>query len=345
MGLSVRVLVIERRATVVMSIARGLRNLNTVEYVVGKSTAEGVAEAVRNQAYDMVVLGRDEASEALVQEITDARPGALIVQMLARSSTMVARALCSPGDGMLEFVFEPESHRQVHEWCERQIQPVLERLVASWSSVTPRSKQSEALPAYPEAIVLGASTGGPAAIHRFLSALRPERCPPIIAVQHMSPGMMSIFCAHLRRTLDWPIFEVTADGPLAPKGVSVAGSDCHLTLVRRQGALWCVRSGSVPIRGCVPSVDVLFRSASEVLGAGCIGVVLTGIGRDGEEGARALHESGAVVLAQDQESSVVWGMPGSVARAGYATEVLPLDALGPYVQQRLLATGELATRR
>jgi two-component system chemotaxis response regulator CheB len=166
------------------------------------------------------------------------------------------------------------------------------------------------------AIGIGASTGGPAAVHQLLGLL-PARLPvPVLVVQHIADG----FAPGLARWLDaaTPLdVRVAEDGDeLRPSTVYVAPDGCHL-LARPCGR--ATLQHSAPVAGFRPSASVLFRSLAQTYGAGALGVVLTGMGNDGLDGARALHAVGAPVLAQDADSSVVFGMPRAVTEAGLTT--------------------------
>lgn len=182
----------------------------------------------------------------------------------------------------------------------------------------------------PRLIVIGASTGGPqalvAALVRMRSAL--SRVPVIIA-QHMPPIFGAIFASHLKQHAGLPATEAIDGKPLAPGAIYLAPGGCH-TVVRK------LRDGQMTLailpgeaRGpWRPSIDLLFSSAAETYGCDSLAIALTGMGRDGTEGAAHLARRGANVLAQDEASSVVWGIPGSIAEAGFANALLPPDKLG-----------------
>jgi two-component system chemotaxis response regulator CheB len=161
--------------------------------------------------------------------------------------------------------------------------------------------------------VIGSSTGGPTALAAVLTALPRDFPLPIVIVQHMPP----VFTRHLAMRLSTEsaldVFEASDGDVLRPGEVRIAPGDFHLSLKRTAGQVKCVIHQDPPENSCRPSVDVLFRSAAETFGAACLGVVLTGMGQDGARGARAIVERGGQVLAQDQQSSVVWGMPRAVA--------------------------------
>jgi two-component system chemotaxis response regulator CheB len=183
-----------------------------------------------------------------------------------------------------------------------------------------------------DVIVIGASTGGPDALSSIVAGLRSDLSVPILVVQHMPPLFTRLFAARLDRTSALQVAEAV-DGQLVEPGhIIVAPGDQHLS-VRRQGAAVRVRlTHEPPEHYCRPSVDVLFRSAAAVYGAGVVACVLTGMGRDGAKGAERVRAAGGRIIVQDEASSVVWGMPGAVVAAGVATDVVPLRQIADRLQ-------------
>ena len=184
-------------------------------------------------------------------------------------------------------------------------------------------------------VAIGASTGGPQALMDFFEALPAPLPVPAIVVQHMPALFTRALAERLSERVAHPVREAVHDEPLVPGGVWIAPGNRHLEVVRR-GAELRVRLQDGPAEnGCRPSVDVLFRSAARVLGSAAVAVVLTGMGHDGEQGAREIHAGGGVIFAQDELSSVVWGMPGSVVRAGLARTALPPRLLAYQVARQI----------
>ena len=195
-----------------------------------------------------------------------------------------------------------------------------------------------------QVLVVGCSTGGPEALGRLLSALPPLPVP-VAVVQHMPAPFTAQLAARLDRQLASPVAEAVAGRRLEPGTVTIAPGDFHLHLTGTAAAPAVRLSQEQPENYCRPAVDVLFRTAASVFGAHVLAVVLTGMGQDGARGARAVVDAGGSVLAQDRATSVVWGMPGAVASAGLAEEVLPLSALARAVTTRLTASFAGAARR
>ncbi|GAA4375720.1 chemotaxis response regulator protein-glutamate methylesterase [Nocardioides caricicola] len=183
-------------------------------------------------------------------------------------------------------------------------------------------------------LVVGSSTGGPEALASLFGSL-PSLPVPVAVVQHMPPLFTRQFAARLDRQFGFSVVEAEDGQPMGPGQVFIAPGDYHLEVVAGQRGLTTRLTQAPPENYCRPAVDVLFRSAVAAVGSSLLGVVLTGMGSDGAVGSRAIVDRGGSVLAQDQATSVVWGMPGAVATAGLAEQVLPLDAIGPEIIRRL----------
>jgi two-component system, chemotaxis family, protein-glutamate methylesterase/glutaminase len=181
----------------------------------------------------------------------------------------------------------------------------------------------------PSVLVIGVSTGGPAALDVVLPQL-PARYPlPVLIVQHMPEMFTQLLAERLGRTCPLKVVEAAEGNPVVPGTVYIARGNWHMEVLQaRSGHPPTLHLNQAPPENhCRPAVDVLFRSAASVYGAGVLAVVLTGMGSDGTLGAKVIHEQGGMVLAQDEPTSAVWGMPGAVTRAGLAQRVLPLNAV------------------
>ncbi|HHQ49459.1 MAG TPA: response regulator, partial [Acidobacteria bacterium] len=189
-----------------------------------------------------------------------------------------------------------------------------------------------------QAVGIAASTGGPLALLELLRSLGRHVPVPILVVQHITPGFLEGMAAWLERSSGVPVM-LASDGMRASPGIFMAPDGHHLLLGRR-GVLRL--EGGSPGELHRPSADRLFRSMAETAGAGGVGVILTGMGNDGAAGLAELHRRGGLVLAQDRESSVVWGMPGAAVAAGAVDEVLPIASLGMRLRQILTPGGGTA---
>jgi two-component system, chemotaxis family, protein-glutamate methylesterase/glutaminase len=185
-----------------------------------------------------------------------------------------------------------------------------------------------------EAVLIGISTGGPNALAELIPRLPADLPVPVLVVQHMPPVFTRLLAERLASKAQMPVREAAHGDPVRAGEVLLAPGDFHL-LVRREGAgVACALNHEAAENSVRPAVDVLFRSAAEVWGGNVLVVIMTGMGQDGLLGAVQLHGLGAPVLAQDEASSVVWGMPGAVVKAGIADRVLPLSQLADEIALR-----------
>jgi two-component system chemotaxis response regulator CheB len=192
----------------------------------------------------------------------------------------------------------------------------------------------------PRALLIGSSTGGPRAVGEMLEGIGAAalRRLPVLIVQHMPPIFTAVFAEHLSTRTGLPAAEGKADERVEAGRIYVAPGGRHMGLAAGPSGPIIKLTDGPPVNFCRPAVDVLFKDAAVVFGAATATVILTGMGSDGTNGARALTEAGGPVLAQDEATSTVWGMPGSVARAGLAEAVLPLSELATAL--RALITGQ-----
>lgn len=183
----------------------------------------------------------------------------------------------------------------------------------------------------PTLLAIGSSTGGPQALFEFLKGLSPDFALPIVITQHMPATFTSILADHITKSANRPCAEGKQGDVLASGHIYVAPGDYHMT-VKRQGTSLTLNLDQNPQENfCRPAVDPLFLSVAKTIGASALCVVLTGMGHDGMKGGGEIVEAGGTILAQDEKSSVVWGMPGAVATAGLCSAVLPVSGLSKAV--------------
>lgn len=182
-------------------------------------------------------------------------------------------------------------------------------------------------------IALGASTGGTEAIKEVLVRM-PVDSPGIVISQHIPAAFSKPFAERMDRTSAMTVFEATDGQQILPGHVYIAPGDRHL-IVERSGARYICRLNDGPaVNRHKPSVDVMFRSVAQNVGANAIGVILTGMGADGADGLKEMLENGAKTLVQDEKSSVVWGMPGEAFKRGSASDQYPLDQIAKELLKR-----------
>ncbi|HEV7725941.1 MAG TPA: chemotaxis response regulator protein-glutamate methylesterase [Modestobacter sp.] len=259
--------------------------------------------------------------------------------------------------GANDYVTKPANVGSVGESMEsvrQQLVPKIKALTgrpftgggpgASAAPVAPRPPAPRVRPRQePAVLVIGSSTGGPEALTRVLPLLPASLPVPVLLVQHMPPVFTRQFAQRLDRLCALDVVEAVAGTLLAPGTVHIAPGDFHLT-IRATGGIKRTALDQGPAENfCRPAVDVLFRSAVAAYDGAVLGVVLTGMGSDGRIGTGQIREAGGTVIAQDQATSVVWGMPGAVTQAGHADEVLPLGRIADAITRLLPVTRPLAS--
>lgn len=187
-------------------------------------------------------------------------------------------------------------------------------------------------PGLPKVLLIGSSTGGPQALSVVLKTLPAivDRAPVLIT-QHMPPTFTTILAEHAGKATGRPAAEARHGEPVVPGRIYVAPGGKHMVVTREGGAATISLEDTAPVHFCKPAVDPLFTSAARVWGSATLACVLTGMGSDGANGAGDVVSAGGNVIAQDEATSVVWGMPGATAQAGHASAVLPLDQIGPRI--------------
>lgn len=213
----------------------------------------------------------------------------------------------------------------------------VKRMESHFSSTSKYSPASRV-----DIVAIGISTGGPNAMATLLADIPGDLPVPIVVVQHMPPLFTKMLAERLNAVSALKVFEAAEKMELQPGCVYLAPGDYHM-LVRREGLVVTTYTNQEqPENSCRPAVDVLFRSVLNVYGGNVLGVIMTGMGKDGFLGCQLFKEAGATVLAQDQASSVVWGMPGYVAEAGLADAVVPLDLLALEITRRVTRSQSIA---
>lgn len=229
---------------------------------------------------------------------------------------------------------------EVIERIGRELIPKIRSLVPGGRVLTPEPSAS-LLTQVPhlrrrvDVIAIGASTGGPNALNELLPHL-PEHLPvPVLIVQHMPALFTHMLAERLHMLSQLSIHEAKDDDLLRPGHVYIAPGGYHMLIASGKQGPSISLNQNPPENSCRPSVDVLFRSVADAYAANALGLILTGMGSDGTAGARAIRDAGGELWAQDRDTSVVWGMPGSVVAAGCANRVCPLPQIAAEIVSRL----------
>jgi len=224
---------------------------------------------------------------------------------------------------------------KIHALCSRDLPRPAQARVALPVSAVARPKRPEKKI---DAVVIGVSTGGPDALAKVFSSI-PYLPVPVMVVQHMPPVFTKLLAERLTTKSPMPVKEAAGGEVLEPGTIWLAPGGSHMKVSRRTNSTCGLQLDQSPPRNfCRPSVDVLFESAVEVFGSGLLAVVLTGMGSDGLQGCEQVRRVGGQIVIQDEPTSVVWGMPGAVARAGLADVIKPLSQIADEIVNRVLRT-------
>jgi two-component system chemotaxis response regulator CheB len=273
-------------------------------------------------------------------------------------STLTTRAAAATLDaltlGASDYVPKPQGLRDPAEGLAYVVDQVVPRILALSPAAAGRESATGGLPppalrlgktgggrrgpqiaGRVDVLAIGASTGGPKALTSLLSGFPVSLPVPVVVVQHMPPLFTRLLADRLSAKTSLRVREASDSDLLAPGEVLVAPGGLHM-VVEGSGPLLRVRTYvGPPENSCRPSVDPLFHSVAQAFGPHALGVVLTGMGRDGLRGSEAIRATGGQIVAQDEASSVVWGMPGFVARAGLADAVVSINDMARDVMSRI----------
>jgi two-component system chemotaxis response regulator CheB len=341
----VRVLIVDDSAV----IRRLLSNLlaSDPEIVVAGTAGNGIQALARIPEVkpDLITLDIEmpemDGLETLVEirKLYPKLPVIMFSTLTERGATATLDALAK---GASDYVTKP-SHSSGAESASEQVRDELTRKIKSLCAASVlRPRPAMVLPRRADRpqsridlVAIGASTGGPNALTSLIPQLPADFPVPIVIVQHMPPLFTRLLAERLHSLARLEVREGKEGEKLRRGQVWIAPGDYHMT-VARQGAETVLRlNHDAQENSCRPAVDVLFRSAAQTFGANVLGVVLTGMGADGTRGSSDIREAGGEVFVQDEASSVVWGMPGSIVAASLADHIYPLAGMAPEVVRRV----------
>jgi two-component system chemotaxis response regulator CheB len=337
-----RVLLCDDSAVIRGAIARMLETEPGVRVVARVTNGQQALEAVQRERFDVAVLD----IEMPVMDGMTALPLLLRADPALRvimASTLTTRgadiALRALRLGAADYVPKPSVAAIADDSFRRELVAKvtglarLRRRAAGGPGIA-RPALPPGRPAgreRPVLVAVGSSTGGPQALFTLVQGLGTALPVPVVITQHMPATFTPILADHLTRLGAMPCAEACDGDPLQPGRIHLARGDRHLLVEGRPGALRARLSDAAAENFCRPAVDPMLRSAAAACAGRVLVVMLTGMGHDGREGTRAVVEAGGAALAQDEATSVVWGMPGAIAMAGLTHRVLPLAGLAPAV--------------
>lgn len=343
----VKVLIVDDSSLIRHVVTKLLAEEPDLDVVGSLSSGEFILTEIERKQPDIVVLDLEmpiRGGLETLEVLRPAHPDLPVLMFSAHTSAGAVQTLDAIALGASDYIAKPagcdafaevaerirsELATRIRALCGRSTtstQPKFEADNASFSKTAAHMRKAAQQRPF-QAMVVAASTGGPNALSKFLSELPTTLPIPVFVVQHMPEEFTKILAERLDRECQLNVREAS-DGELGvPGDVLIAPGDYHMTVdVDPLGGR--VRLDQNPqVQSCRPSADVLFNSACDAFAGTTLAVVLTGMGQDGGAGCQSLHTAGAHIIVQDEASSVVWGMPGYVSRAGLSDAELPLDQI------------------
>jgi two-component system chemotaxis response regulator CheB len=358
----IRVMLVDDSAFIRGMIGRWIADLPDIAVVASHSNGRRAADDVARSQPDVIVLDIEMPEMdglTALPLILERRPGTTVIvastlsrrgaEVSLRALTLgaadyipkpdAATGLASAADFRTDLIAKIRSlgarrtrrlpARSSPAAAERPVRPAVDK-----SRLPVATRHVAAAPV--RLVVIGSSTGGPQALTRlFGDAGQALARVPVLVVQHMPPTFTAILAEHIGKAAGRPAAEGVDGEALRPGRIYVAPGGRHMLIAGKAGEAVIRLTDDPPVNFCKPAVDPLFSSAAHSFGAGALAIVLTGMGSDGAKGAAAIAEAGGAVIAQDEATSVVWGMPGAAVAAGACSEVLSLSDIGPRVARIL----------
>jgi two-component system chemotaxis response regulator CheB len=343
-------MVVDDSAVIRGFLTRALEGDDDIAVIESVSNGELALKAIARSEVDIVVLDIEmpvmDGLTALPL-ILKARPGVKVIMASTLTRKNAAISIQALAAGASDYIPKPSSARELHSSEDFRRDLVAKVKALTGRAITPgvpstAGEPAEARPRLygsgrielrkpssytPGVLAVGSSTGGPQALFKLFEMLDPKLRIPILVTQHMPPTFTTLLAENIDRLSRFQCVEAADKDEVKPGCIYIAPGDHHM-LVERKGKQSLIRLDQGPSENfCRPAVDPMLRSLIEIYGPRVLGVILTGMGQDGLQGGRAVVEAGGTIIAQDEESSVVWGMPGAVATAGLCSATMPVDQL------------------
>lgn len=359
----IRVLVVDDSHVIRGLLSRSLGSDPGIQVVATAGNGKAAIDEVTRNEVDVVVLDIEmpvmDGMTALPQLLA-ARPGIQVIMASTLTLKGASISMKALSKGAADYVPKPSSTGEVYS--AEDFKRELISKVKSWGAVARRRRGSAArrgaeapstpaaprrFPAgpiklrdvpglfRPDCIAIGSSTGGPQALFKVFQMMGKVTNLPVFVTQHMPATFTTILAEHLGQASGMPAAEAKDGEPVMPGRIYVAPGDFHMT-VHAEGVRKVLRIDKNPPENfCRPAVDPMLRSLAKAYNGKVLAVILTGMGQDGLRGGQEVAAAGGVIAAQDEATSVVWGMPGAVASGGLCSAVLPLSDIGPYVRKAI----------
>ncbi|HEY1386618.1 MAG TPA: chemotaxis response regulator protein-glutamate methylesterase [Dongiaceae bacterium] len=356
----IRVLVVDDSHVIRGLLTRSLESDPEIKVVGTASNGKVAIDEVTRQEIDVVVLDIEmpvmDGMTALPQLLA-ARPGMQVIMASTLTLKGASISMKALSKGAADYVPKPSSTGEIHS--AEDFKRELISKVKTWGAVARRRRASAAKPGSeapvaprrfpagpiklkevptlfrPDCIAVGSSTGGPQALFKVFQMMGKVTHLPVFVTQHMPATFTTILAEHLGQASGMPTAEAKDGEPVIPGRIYVAPGDFHMTVQVEAGRKVLRLDKNPPESFCRPAVDPMLRSLAKAFNGKVLTVILTGMGQDGLKGGHEIAAAGGVIAAQDEATSVVWGMPGAVSSAGLCSAVLPLSDIGPYVRKAI----------
>jgi len=352
----VRVMIVDDSAVIRGLTKRMLEADANITVVTSVGDGEQAVRAIKRVDVDVVVLDiempRMDGLTALPLLIKE-KPELRVIMSSTLTTRNAGISLRALSMGAADYIPKPTSTRDIHgsdefrkilvekvrvlgEAAQRNRGRIAARTTQVRTPLKARVKSAqitlrEAGRLSPAILAIGSSTGGPQALFEFFKTIDPSYSLPIIITQHMPATFTKILADHIRSICQRPCVEAQGGEVVAKGHVYVAPGGKHLLLETRGTRVVTKLSDAPPENFCKPSVDPMLRSAIDVFGSRVLALIFTGMGQDGLKGCESVVAAGGTVIGQDEDTSVVWGMPGAVATKGLCSAVLPLKEISGFV--------------
>lgn len=365
----IRVMVVDDSMVIRGLLTRSLEVDPGIKVVVSAGNGKAAIDAIAKTDVDVVVLDIEmpvmDGMTALPQLIA-ARPYVQVIMASTLTLKGASISMKAMSMGAADYVPKPTSTSQING--AEDFKTDLIAKVKSWGAVARRRrgappvgaagrataavvpaprklygnvevKLRQAGTVKPDCLVIGSSTGGPQALFKVFQMLGAISHLPVFVTQHMPATFTTILAEHIAQASGMPAAEAKDGEPVVNGRIYVAPGDFHMTVMVENSRKVLRINKNPPENFCRPAVDPMLRSITKAYGNKVLFCMLTGMGQDGLKGAQELVASGGTVIAQDEPTSVVWGMPGAVSTAGLCSAVLPLSDIGPYIRKFISRTG------
>jgi two-component system chemotaxis response regulator CheB len=363
----IRVLIVDDSVVIRQVISDALRSDPGIEVVAVAQNGRVALEKIPTCKPDVITLDLEMPEMdglALLDELRKQNSRLPVIVFSTMTERGAKAALDALGRGASDYVCKPSGSRSLQATLERiraELIPKLRGLVkrdrvAAPALILPRASVpgaaarvagavlSGAPPERIDAVLIGVSTGGPSALGELIPHLPRELPVPILIVQHMPPVFTQVLAQRLNGASSLKVREAAHRDKIEAGNVYIAPGDHHMRVAGSVREGWITLDQTPPENGCRPAVDVLFQSAAAMYGKNLLAVVLTGVGHDGTKGAQSVRRSGGTVWAQDEATSLAWGMPSSVIEAGAAQRVLPLSQIPRAIAEAVTGTKTASMR-